>query len=221
MLSEDDELNIEKKMTHIWIGPNDAPTKWMNTWKDKHPDWEYSVFTDEMLWDRKWKNQSLIEEYYKRRKFAGAHDLIRYELIYEQGGFWPSADSICLERVDELFSSPAHHAYTVYENEVARPGYCSPILAANSDNNVLGAIIDELHKLQPRQLNTHPFMSTGNHFLSKFLPQFDNVTIWPSYTLIHQWYGHKKRYDGPGKVYSEQYFGSSGNHALKGYKEGQ
>ena len=215
-------MNIEKKMTHIWIGPKPAPTKWMNTWKDMHPDWEYSVFTDKMLWDRKWKNQALIEEYYKRQKYAGAHDLIRYELIYERGGFWPAADSVCLERTDELFSSPANYAYTVYENEKAKPGYCSPILAANVGNTVVGAIIDELHKLKPHQLSQHPYISTGNAFLSKFLPKFDNVTIWPSYTLIPHWYGHKKRYDGPGKVYAEQYFGSTGAKLqIKGYDEGR
>ena len=174
-------------MSHIWIGPAPAPTKWMNTWRDKHPDWEYSVFTDKMLWERKWKNQHLIEEYYRRRKWAGAHDLIRYELIYERGGFWPAADSICLERVDELFSSPPDHAYTVYENEKAVPGFCSPILAANPGNEVVGAIIDRLHKLQPHMLSNHPYISTGNGFLSKFLPQFsDKTTIWPSYTLIPQ-----------------------------------
>ena len=86
-------MNIEKKMTHIWIGPNPAPLKWMNTWPEKHPDWEYSVFTDEMLHKRKWYNQHLIEEYYRRHCWAGVADLIRYELIYERGGFWPEADS--------------------------------------------------------------------------------------------------------------------------------
>ena len=209
-------------MTHIWIGPKPAPTKWMNTWRDKHPDWEYSVFTDEMLKARKWKNQSLIDRYYSMKKYAGAHDLIRYELIYELGGFWPAADSVCLENTDELFISPADHAYTVYENEKARPGYCSPILAANPGNEVVGAIIDELHKLKPEQLNPHPFRSTGNYFLSQFLPQYsDKVTIWPSYTLIPQWYGSKTRYDGPGKVYAEQYFGSTGSKlSIKGYDEG-
>jgi mannosyltransferase OCH1-like enzyme len=216
-------MNIEKKMRHIWIGPAPAPTKWMNTWRDKHPDWEYSVFTDKMLWARKWKNQSLIEEYYRRRKWAGAHDLIRYELIYEQGGFLPAADSVCLENTDELFTSPADHAYTVYENEKAKPGYCSPILAANPGNEVVGAIIDKLHTLKPHMLSDHPYMSTGNRFLSRFLPQFsDKTTIWPSYTLIPHWYGHVKRYDGPGKVYAEQYFGSTGPKlAIKGYDQGR
>jgi mannosyltransferase OCH1-like enzyme len=215
-------MNIEKKMTHIWIGPKPAPTKWMNTWPEKHPDWEYSVFTDEMLWARKWKNQALMEHYYQMKKYAGAHDLIRYELIYEQGGFWPAADSVCLENTEELFTSPSDHAYTVYESEKAKPGYCSPILAANPGNEVVGAIIDHLHKLKPSQLNPHPFMSTGNYFLSQFLPQYkDKVTIWPSYTLIPQWYGSKTRYDGPGKVYAEQYFGSTGQRlSIKGYDEG-
>lgn len=214
-------MNIEKKMTHIWIGPRAAPTKWMNTWKDMHPEWEYSVFTDKMLWSRKWKNQSLIEEYYKRGKYAGAHDLIRYELIYEQGGFWPAADSVCLLNTDDLFTSPPYHAYTVYESEVARPGYCSPILAANAGNVVVGAIIEELSKLEPHQLHAEPYMSTGNDFLSKFLPQFSSVTIWPSHTLIPQWYGSNKRYNGPEKVYAEQYFGSTGPRLqIKGYSEG-
>ena len=114
-------MNIEKKMTHIWIGPKPAPLKWMNTWRDKHPDWEYSVFTDEMLWARKWKNQALIEEYYRRQKYAGAHDLIRYELIHEQGGFWPAADSVCLERCDELFSSPKMMSISVVFPEPEGP----------------------------------------------------------------------------------------------------
>jgi len=215
-------MNIEKKMTHIWIGPKEPPLKWMHTWRDKHPDWEYSIFTDKMLWDRKWKNQALIEKYYSMGKFAGAHDLIRYELIYEQGGFWPAADSVCLHRVDELFTSPTDHAYTVYESERYKPGFCSPILAANAGNKVVKAIIDELHKLKPEQLHPHPFMSTGNYFLSKFLPQYsDKVTIWPSYTLIPQWYGSKERYNGTGKVYAEQYFGSTGEKlSIKGYDQG-
>jgi hypothetical protein len=42
-------MNIEKKLTQIWIGPKPAPMAWLNTWKEKHPDWEYSIFTDEML----------------------------------------------------------------------------------------------------------------------------------------------------------------------------
>jgi len=216
-------MNIEKKITHIWIGSKQAPTKWMNTWKEKHPEWEYNVFTDEMLHSRKWYNQHLLDRYYEAGCYAGAHDVIRYELIHERGGFWPSADSICLHPVDELFTSPPTHAYTVYENEKAKPGYTSPILAANKGNKVLKTIIETLHKLPARNLNVkHPYLYTGNHFLSKLLPLMkDDVTIWPSYTLIPQWYAKgSKRYDGTGKVYAEQYWGSTGFKWLKKYSDG-
>jgi len=105
-------MNIEKKMTQIWIGPKKAPLKWMHTWRDKHLDWEYSIFTDEMLKSRKWHNQHLIEHYYNTKKWPGVSDLIRYELLYERGGFWPEADMTCLENTDELFTSPEDHAYS-------------------------------------------------------------------------------------------------------------
>jgi mannosyltransferase OCH1-like enzyme len=219
-------VNIEKKMTHIWIGPKPAPTKWMNTWKDMNPDWEYSVFTDEMMKNCNFMNQHLIDRYYNAGCYAGAHDVIRYELINQYGGFWPSADSVCLEPIDELFNSPANHAYTVYENEKAKPGYTSPILAANPDNEVLKIIINTLYNLPAEKLNvSHPYLFTGNHFLSelwKQIPDIENkLTRWPSYTLIPQWYANgSPRYDGPGKVYAEQYWGSTGFKWLKKYSDG-
>ena len=69
-------MNLTKRMVHIWIGPYEPPLDWMNTWKEKHPDWEYMVFTDEMLKSRKWHNQHLIDEYYRRGTWAGVADLL-------------------------------------------------------------------------------------------------------------------------------------------------
>ena len=65
------ETSIEKKLSLIWIGPKPAPLKWMYTWRDKHPDWEYSIFTDAMLKERRWYNQHLIEHYYNARAWCG------------------------------------------------------------------------------------------------------------------------------------------------------
>ena len=36
-------MNIEKKITQIWVGPKKPPLQWMYTWRDKHPDWNYSI----------------------------------------------------------------------------------------------------------------------------------------------------------------------------------
>ena len=51
---------------------------------------------------------------------------MRYEILLEQGGFLPEADSICLRNVDELFVLPS--LYTAYEHETKRPALREPFL---------------------------------------------------------------------------------------------
>jgi len=206
------DINIERKLKHIWVGPKPAPLKWMYTWRDKHPDWQYSVFTDQMLRNRKWYNQHLIEEYYKQGAWCGVSDLIRYELLYEEGGFIAEADMICLENCDELFTSPKDHAYTCYENEKGRPNFVQPIFACNPGNQFIRHLLDTLHTMQPKQLHPQPFMSTGNSFLSQFVPQYkDKLTIWPSHYFIPQFYMNGSiKYEGTDKVYADHKWGSTG-----------
>lgn len=212
-------ISIEKKMSHIWIGPKPAPLKWMYTWRDKHPDWEYSIFTDTMLKNRRWKNQHLIDAYYQARLWPGVSDLIRYELLYENGGFIAEADMICFENIEELLQSPEDHAYTCFENEVYRGNNVQPIMAANPGNEFVKHIIDTLHQLKPEQLNPEPFRSTGNAFLAQHIPTWRNkLTIWPSHYFIPQFYlEESKRYDGPDKIYADHYWGSTGHFYSKEY----
>lgn len=212
-------MNIEKKITQIWVGPKQAPLEWMHTWRDKHPDWEYSIFTDEMLRNRSWKNARLIERYYNTGRFQGVSDLIRYELILEQGGFWPEADMVCLENTEELFNAPACHAYTCFENELYRGNNVQPIMAANPGNKFLQHLVDELSKLNPEQLHPEPFRSTGNAFLAQHVPTWkESLRIWPSHYFIPQFYlRESKRYDGPDKVYADHYWGSTGHFYSKKY----
>ena len=214
-------MNIEKKITQIWVGPKPAPIQWMHTWRDKHPDWEYTIFTDEMLKSRKWHNQHLIDHYYNTGKFPGVSDLIRYELLYENGGFMPEADMVCLENTEELFTSPANHAYSCYENEKVRKNYIQPIMACNPENAFVKHLIDTLHKLKPNQLHSSPFMSTGNKFLSEQIGNWHHVlTVWPSHYFIPQFYSKgSKRYSGPDKIYADHLWGSTGHAFSKNYKD--
>lgn len=214
-------MNIEKKLTQIWIGPKTAPAKWMDTWRYKHPDWQYSVFTDDMFKSRNWYNQHLIDHYYNSAKWPGVSDLIRYELLYEQGGFWPEADMICLENTEELFTSPEDHAYTCYENENGRQNFVQPIMACNPGNEFVKHIIDTLHEVKPHQLSPEPFRSTGNMFLSQHVTNWQHrLTIWPSHYFIPLFYiGGAKRYAGPDKVYADHKWGSTGHANSVSYNE--
>jgi len=208
-------MNVRKKMVHIWIGPYEPPTQWMPSWKDKHPDWEYSIFTDEMLKARKWHNQHLIDYYYTNKVWAGVADLIRYELLYEDGGFLPPADAICYHNMDEVFTSPPDYAYSIFENDRdphIAPNWISPVQACNAGNTFVKLLIDTLHELTPEQLSLKPWQSTGNEFLSQFVPDKEKhkLTIWPSHYTIPRHYSVRSTpYKGNGKIYAEQQWGST------------
>lgn len=204
-------MNIEKKIIQIWIGPRPAPLKWMNTWREFHSDWEYTIFTQSDLEKRKFKNQHLIDRYFNDNLFSGVSDLIRYELMYETGGFFPEADFICKANTEELFTSPQDYCYTCYEHEKSRPGYVQPILAANAGNEFLEQLIEELHILRPEDLSPYPWESTGNSWLSKMIPKYEpKIKIWPSYYFIPEHYDSgSKKYRGNEKIYANHVWGST------------
>lgn len=213
-------MNIVKNMIHIWIGPNPAPKKWMNTWTDKHPDWRYRIFDNKELKSRNFRNRHLIDEYMKRRIYAGAADLIRYEILYDEGGFIPEADSICYENIDELFDQNFDYCYTCYENEKHRGNLVSPIMAANSGNEFLKIIIEELNKVNPKTLSNKPWESTGNKWLGGMIEKHSpRIKIFPSHYFIPNHYDRKvPKYSGKDKIYANQMWGSTNQGT--NYKEG-
>lgn len=202
-------MNIPYNMIHIWIGPLQPPLQWMNTWKEKHPNWTYRIFDNTELENTRFINQHLIDEYLKREKYAGVADLIRYEILYKEGGFMPPGDAVCYENTEELFIEDKELCYTVYENEIIRPGFVSPIYACNAGNIFVKEIIDRLNNLKPEDL-LEPWQSTGNFFLKNFIEEIrPNIKIFPSHYFIPKHFKSKKRYEGPDKVYSDQMWGST------------
>lgn len=214
-------MNIPKLLRHIWVGPKSPPLGWMNTWKKIHPDWEYRIFSDEDLKNRKFHNQHLIDEYYRKSIWHGVADLVRYELLYEEGGFMPGADSVCFNNVEELFTEDEETCYTVYENEILRPGLVSPILGSPIGAPFLKFLIDDLHKLRPEQLR-EPWKTTGNGYLAKVLKKSDKVKVFPSHYFIPEhWTKKLPKYSGPDKIYCEQMWGTTKGNYEEGVKNNE
>jgi mannosyltransferase OCH1-like enzyme len=200
-------MNIPRNLGHIWIGPKVAPEDWMQTWVDKHPEWNYTRYGNDFLRDGKFKTQPQIDEYMKRGWYAGAADLLRYEILYEHGGYIAGADSICVQPIDDLFEDWGE-LYTVYENEFLRGQLVAPIVAAAPNHPFLKEIIDRLSKIPPQQLD-QPWRQTGNLFVAELIEELrPEIVIWPSHTLIPEHFLGRK-YTGSGKVYAHQKFGET------------
>ena len=203
-------LGIPKTLGHIWIGHRPAPLEWMQSWRDHHPDWDYVLYDNAYLFSRRWRNQALINEYYRRGQYAGVSDLMRYEILYENGGFIAEADSRCLRPTDELWTEPA--LYTVYENEDLKPDLVSPFLASAKGHPYLNLVTTRIfRRTYPSNLEA-PWRSVGNQFLKRVIRSQppENLIIFPSHYFIPQ---HKnensERYRGTGAVYCDQFWGST------------
>ena len=94
-------MTIPKKIHQIWIGPKQPPTKFMDTWRDKNPDFEYIRWNEEEI-----KNRDLRLECTARvdemEEINGKADIIRWEILYKYGGVFLDADSICIEPIDDV-----------------------------------------------------------------------------------------------------------------------
>lgn len=123
----------------------------MKTWIDKHPDWAYTLYDNDYLYNNEFRTWPQIEEYLKRGWYAGAADLLRYEILYREGGYLAGADSLCLHPIDELLEDGGE-LYTVYENEFLRGQLVAPIVAAVPGHPFVKELIDRLSSVAPRDL---------------------------------------------------------------------
>ena len=127
-------MSIPKIIHQLWIGPKPAPTKFMDTWKDIHEPlgFQYIRWTEAELRLRGFKTQ-LDERIGEMDELNGKADILRWELLYEYGGLFVDADSICIEPFTHLMEK--YKAFIGYENEHVRgPGW-----APNGYDDVLGS----------------------------------------------------------------------------------
>ena len=110
---------IPKIIHQLWIGEKSAPINLMNTWKEKHPDYEYIYWNEDELKKRNFTSslQNRIDE---MDEINGKADILRWEILYHYGGIFLDADSICIEPFDDLIEK--YNAFAGYENEIFRGG---------------------------------------------------------------------------------------------------
>lgn len=202
------ELNEVPKIIHqLWIGPHEMPARWMNTWKEKHPDWEYRLWTEKELSEVGWKNQRWIDFYCSREIWSGAKNIYQYEILFNHGGVFVDADTECLEPIDELLNS-GHDAYSYFENEVTRPGYVQPVLAAIKGSKFVEELINDIN-IKPIVEIERSYVATGNKYVGDMarLTKQD-IKIFPSYMFNPEHFTGEK-YSGEEKIYSRHFYGST------------
>lgn len=136
---------VPKVIHVIWVGPNPFPKEGIenvHSWVEKHPDWKIKFWTDRR---RPLPNRSMelklvsdfsfetLGAYYKESdNFAEKSDLLRYEILYQEGGLYVDHDVKCFKSF-----SPFHHNFDLYCG--LEPPH-EPVLnsSISVNNNVIG-----------------------------------------------------------------------------------
>lgn len=99
---------IPKIIHQVWLG-GPLPEKYrplQKTWQEKHPDWEYRLWTDADVPNFPFTNKKRFEE---AITFGEKSDILRYEILSAYGGLYVDTDFECIAPFDTL-----HHTCDFY-----------------------------------------------------------------------------------------------------------
>ena len=201
---------IPKIIHQIWIGPKPAPTKFMDTWKNKNPEFTYIRWNEEEIKTRLLKLRC-IKKIQEIEEMCGKADILRLEILYQYGGIYIDADSICIEPIDDLLMNTK--AFASYEHEEIRKGLISNgTIGFPPKHPLLKKALDwiENNDISQKKTGKRAWMTVGPTLLTNMYNTglFKDVTIFPSYFFIPIHYTNRE-YKGHGKVYAYQEWGSS------------
>jgi len=196
-------MSIPKILHQIWIGPKPAPTRLMDTWLNKHPDFEYIRWSEKEIAKRgiMFECQEQIDA---MQEINGKADIIRWELLLRYGGYFVDADSICIEPFDKYFEGKT--GFATFENENNRKGLVATGTMGFVPNHpMLRAIVNWMkfdREAQQLIRTTRAWYSVGPGLLTRMLETglYKDFAVYPSHCFlpIHftglEYRGHKKVY---------------------------
>ena len=192
------------KIIHIvWVGDErKRPDNCIQTWRAHHPDWEVKIWGNESLKTHAWVNAKHMQAMWSS-ELNGVADMMRWEILYREGGFAVDADSICLRPLNEEWLKL--EAFACWENEQVQPGLIAAgYFAARPNNPFVGQIIMDIYNA-PTVTHAMAWKTVGPQRLTDTYNQhaYRGLTIFPSYTFIPEHFTGV-RYTGDGLVYATQ-----------------
>tara|TARA_R110002012_G_scaffold70865_1_gene182240 strand:+ start:3739 stop:4569 length:831 start_codon:yes stop_codon:yes gene_type:complete len=198
---------VPKIIHQIWIGDKPAPETCMETIKKDNINFEY------MRWSQKELNKLDISKTLDlkikcMKEYCGKADIWRYVILKKYGGIFIDADSISIEPLDDFLFNKA---FMAFENEMVRPNLVANGIMAFPPNH--GFISMLLNHIESNPIQSPAWQNTGPLLVTKMLRQYPlkDIQLFPSY-LFYPDHHQQVKYQGHGKVYMYQLWGSTNNN---------
>jgi mannosyltransferase OCH1-like enzyme len=175
---------IPKILHFIWIGDESKiPSQCIDTWRQKNRDFKLKIWGNNDLKMVNWKNRQQLNDMLTKKDYAGASDVMRYEILYEHGGIYIDADSYCIKPLEDWLLDC--QAFACWEQELVR----NNLIANTYIGGIPGA---EMWKLCIEEVSrkdcTEPklaWMITGPALVTDvFFRAQANLTVYPSHFFM-------------------------------------
>ena len=199
---------IPKNLHFIWVGDESKrPDNCIQSWIDYHPDWTIKLWGNDDLATRSWINAKHMRAM-SRHELNGVADMMRWEILYAEGGIVIDADSICIRKLDDDLLDC--QAFACWENEIARPGLIAAgYFGSIPENPFIGQIIEDISKeldvtTDMAWKTVGPLRLTDSY--RRY--QYQDLNIYPSHYFIPEHFSGVV-YKGAGRIYARQLWGST------------
>ena len=198
---------IPKRLHFVWVGDESKrPDHCIDTWKTLNPDYEVRIWGNDDLKNTRWFNAKHIQEM-ARHELCGVADLIRYEILYNEGGITLDADSVCIAPLEDWLLKP--DAFAHWEQELTRPGLINvSVMGSVKENPFFGQCIEELRQKET-VTDLRAWQTTGPMLITEVYNKTGYpLTIYPSHFFTRDHFSGY-RYEGNGHCFSTQFWGST------------
>jgi mannosyltransferase OCH1-like enzyme len=218
--------NTPKKLHLIWVGnANRCPAKCIQSWRDNHPDWRFKLWTDKDMRETDWINAVQLRSFAEAGHWSAVADLMRYEILYREGGVHADADSFSVRPLEDWFLRC--EMFACWENTLAQGRarlVSNAFLGSVPGNPFLRYLIDTIGKRKNqfqrwswsrmRYVRMGAWKSVGPYRLTKCIYDYNEgkgyhgISILPSHMFCPNHY-RGKLYSGHGLVYADHQWAST------------
>jgi mannosyltransferase OCH1-like enzyme len=180
------------KIIHQTWKNTEIPENWkfgVEECKKIHDDYEYKLWTDDMMEDFVKKEYSDFYETYKSYKYHIQRcDAFRYLVLYKYGGIYIDMDIVCKKKLDNLLKYDI--VFTKSPNVTHL--FTNAFYMSTKNNKFIKYCIDNLPKNAKNRLlfgkHSHVVYSTGPNFLSNMIKDYKLENIKNNYVLTREEY---------------------------------
>lgn len=193
---------IPKLLHIVWIGnPDKRPDECIDSWRKLNPDYEVRVWGNDDLKARPWVNAKHMMAM-AHHSLAGVADMMRYEILYYEGGITLDADAQCVRPLEPWFHEPSEWA--VWENEHIRPGLISNgHLGSVPRSPFFGQVVEDIND-KASVVDQAAWLTVGPRALTQtWNTHHYPLTIFPSHFFMPEHYTGMV-YEGTGPVFAHQ-----------------